>query len=269
MFLRKIVAFIKKDFLIQMSYRLHFILNWLGILIQVGIFYFIAKLFGKSTTLYLKEYGGEYFPFVLIGLAFSGYFMTALQSFATSIREEQMMGTLEATLLTPTKISTLIISLPCWDFIFASINIFIYLLLGICFLGVRLSNVDVFAVFIILLLTIISFSSIGMLSAAFIMVFKKGDPITWAIGMSSAFFGGAYFPITILPQKLKVISYFLPITYSLRSLRYALLQGYTYKMLLFDIATLLLFCIILLPLSIWAFKYAVRKAKLAGTLAYY
>jgi len=269
MFIRKIAAFIKKDFFIQMSYKFHFILSWLGILIQTGIFYFIAKLFGNSISPYLKEYGGEYFPFVLIGLAFSGYLLTALRSLSMTIREEQMMGTLEAILLAPTKIFTLVISLSCWDFIFASINIIIYLLLGTCFLGVKLSNVDIFAVFIILFLTIVSFISIGILSAAFIMVLKKGDPVTWAIGMSSAFFGGTYFPITILPQKLKAISYFLPITYSLRSLRHALLQGYSCRALLFDISILLLFCITLFPLSIWVFKYAVRKAKLAGTLAHY
>lgn len=269
MFFHKIAAFFKKDFLIEMSYRLQFILNLLGILINIGAFYFIAKLFDKAAAPYLQEYGGEYFPFVLIGLAFSGYFMTALRSLAASIREEQLMGTLEAIFLTPTKISTLVISLSCWDFIFSSINIFFCLLVGTVFLGVKFGNMDILAISIILLLTIVSLGSIGILSAAFIIVLKKGSPISWTIGMFSAFFGGAYFPITILPQKLKMISYFLPLTYSLRSLRHALLQGYTYKMLSLDIAMLSLFCIILLPLSIFSFKYAVRKAKIAGNLAHY
>jgi len=269
MFLRKIIAFIKKDFLIQASYKLQFILTWLGILVQVGVFYFISKLFGRADALYLKEYGGEYFSFVLVGIAFSGYFLTALRSLSVSIREEQMMGTLEAIILTPTKISTLIISLPCWSFIFGLINIFICLFLGVGFLGVKLSSIDIFAILTILALTVISLGSIGMLSAAFIVVLKKGDPIAWAIGAFSAFFGGAYFPIAILPQKLKLISYCLPITYSLRSLRYALLQGYSFKALLFDIIILSLFCIILAPLSIVVFKIAVRKAKVAGSLSHY
>ena len=269
MFLRKTIAFIKKDFLIQASYRLQFVLTWLGIVVQVWAFYFISKLFGKTDTLHLKEYGGEYFSFVLIGLAFSGYFLTALRSLSVTIREEQMMGTLEAIVLTPTKISTLIISLPCWGFIFTLINIFICLFLGICFFGAKLSSIDIFAVSIILILTVISLGSIGILSAAFIVVFKRGDPIAWAIGVFSAFFGGAYFPIAILPQKLKLISYCLPITYSLRSLRHALLQGYFFKALLFDIVILLLFCIILGPLSVAVFKKAIKKARVAGSLSHY
>lgn len=236
---------------------------------QLGMFYFIAKVLGQSATPYLKEYGGDYFSFVLIGLAFSGYFMFALRSLSFGIREEQMTGTLEAILLTPIKPETLIISLLSWDFIFASINILIYLLMGYYFLGVKFPHIDVFAVFIITVLTIISFTSLGIFSTAFIIIFKKGDPISWAISTFSAFFGGTYFPITILPQKLKAVSYFIPITYSLRSLRLALLQGYSLKALIFDIKMLSLFCVILFPLSVLAFKYAVRNVRLSGTLSHY
>jgi len=269
MFFRKIAAFIKKDFNIEISYKLNFILNWVNIVNQVVIFYFISKLFGRSPTSYLNEYGGDFFSFILVGLVLSGYFLIALRSLSMHIREEQMLGTLEAIFLTPTKASVLVISLVCWDFVIGLINAGIYLLVGIGFLRVKLSGVDFFAVSTILILTVVSFSSIGILSAAFTIVLKKGDPIAWTIGIISVFFGGAYFPINILPQKLKLISYCLPITYSLRSFRYVLLKGYSFKAVSSDLVILLLFCIILFPLSIWAFKFAVRKAKLAGTLAHY
>lgn len=269
MFFCKVAAFLKKNFLIEMSYRLQFILNLLSILIHIGSFYFIAKLFGKATVPYLKEYGGEYFPFVLIGIAFSGYFMTALRSLSSSIREEQMMGTLEAIFLTPTKTSTIVIALPCWDFLFSSINVLFYLLVGTVFLGVKFCRADILAVFIILVLTIITLSSIGIISAAFIIVLKRGNPISWVVGAFSTFFGGAYFPITILPDSLRAISYLLPITYTLRALRHALLQGYSFWMLLPDTLILFVFALILLPLSIFIFQYAVKKAKIYGSLAHY
>jgi len=125
------------------------------------------------------------------------------------------------------------------------------------------------AAFIILILTIISFSSIGIISTSFVMVFKRGDPISWLITTFSGFFGGVFFPVTILPKALRAISYLFPITYSLRSLRLAILQGYSLKLLLPDIIMLVFFCIILLPLSIWVFKYAVKKAKSDGSLTHY
>lgn len=269
MFFRKAMAFLKKDFSIQVSYKLSFSLIWVGILISVLTFYFIAKLLGKGANPYLLEYGGSYFPFVLIGIAFYTYLSTAMGTFSGTIRGEQVLGTLEAMLVTPTKIPTLIIGMSLWSFIFASVKVLVYLLFGAWFFGVNLANMNIFAAMIILILTIISFSSIGIISAAFVMVLKRGEPVGWIIATFSGLFGGVYFPITILPQGLRVISYILPITYSLRSLRHALLQGYSIRMLSSDIIVLLIFSLILLPLSISIFKYALRKAKIDGSLAHY
>jgi len=269
MFLRKVLAFVKRDFFIELSYRLHFILTWLNIFSSIAIPYFVAKLFGKGISPYLNEYGGQYFPFAFIGIAFSGYLTIALTSFSRNIRTEQMIGTLEAILLSPTSHAFLIISMSFWNFLFASISALIYFLFGIIFFHINFSNANILGACIPLILTIISFSCIGIISASFVMVFKKGDPISWTISIFSSFLGGAYFPIAVLPNSLQFVSRLLPLTYSLRSIRLALLQGYSCGMLIYDISVLLLFCFILLPLSLLIFKYAVKKAKKDGTLAYY
>jgi ABC-2 type transport system permease protein len=265
----KVFAFIKRDFLTELSYRLQFVLSWLGIFLSVLIFYYISRLFEKTESPYLTEYGGKYFPFVFIGIAFSGYLALALGSFSANIRREQLTGTLEAMLVTPTKLSTIIISISLWNFIFNSISILIYLLFGVCFFGIDLTGANFFSAAIILILTVLPLCSIGIISAAFIMVFKRGDPIVWFINLFSGLFGGVYFPIAILPDSLRIVSYFLPITYSLKALRYALLRGYSFKMLLPEIAVLFAFSIVLLPLSISIFKYATKKAKVAGSLTHY
>lgn len=267
--MRKAVAFIKKDFLNHISYKLDFFLGWLGILVQIITFYFISRLFGKEPGFYLRDYGGQYFPFVLIGIAFSGYLSNALKDFSNNIRQEQLMGTLEAMLATPTKFSTVITSMSLWSFIYASISVFIYLACGVLFFGLDLSQANFFGALVIFILTIFSFSGIGVLSASFIVVFKRGDPINWLISILSTLFGGVYFPISVLPEELQSAAYLFPITYSLRSLRHALLQGYAFKMLLPDIIVLFGFCVVFLPFSILVFKYAVKKAKIDGTLAHY
>ncbi|MDD5355411.1 MAG: ABC transporter permease [Candidatus Omnitrophica bacterium] len=267
--LRKMAAFIKKDFLIYTSYRFAFILNLLSIVFTMANFYFAAKIFGQGPVPYLKEYQTGYFSFVVIGLALSAYLYTALHSFSGNIRQEQIIGTLEAMLVTPTKTPIIIIALSLWDFIFTSITAVAYLLFGALFFKMDLSHMNLLAALIIIILTIICFSSIGMISASFIMVFKKGDPVDWLIAGFSGFFGGVFFPVELLPQAVRAVSYLIPITYSLRALRHALLQGYSCKVLMPDMGMLLLFCIILLPLGIWMFKYAVKRAKVDGSLAYY
>ncbi|HNW39779.1 MAG TPA: ABC transporter permease, partial [Candidatus Omnitrophota bacterium] len=174
-----------------------------------------------------------------------------------------------AMLMSPTRITVIVVGISLWDFIFTSVTAFISLLFGVLIFKIDLSQANFLGSLVILILTVISFSSIGIISAAFIIVLKKGNPINWIISGLSVFFGGVFFPAEMLPASLKLVSYFIPLTYSLRGLRHAIFQGYNLKMLMPDIAMLLLFCIVLFPLSIWVFKKAIDKAKVMGSLTYY
>lgn len=266
---RKIWAFLKRDFLMELSYKFAFFLNIAGIFISVVTFYFIAKIFGRGASPYLAEYGGEYFPFVLIGIAFSGYLSTALRSFASTIRQEQFLGTLEAMLVTPTKISTILLASALWDFLFSSVNVLIYLFFGMKFFGLNLFQPNFLLAGIILVLSIICFSGMGMISAGFIMIFKKGDPITWLISTFSALLGGVYFPIKVLPSVVQKFSTFIPVTYALHSLRLVLLQGAGLDKIIKDILILLVFAIVIFPIGVFLFKFAIKRAKIEGSLTHY
>lgn len=268
-FIKKSFAFIRRDFLIETSYRISFWVHWLGVLITVFTLYYISRLIGKQADSYLASYGGDYFSFVIIGVAAANYIGTSLSSFSTNISREQWSGTLEIMLSTPTKISTIVFSLSLYNFIFATLNVVIYLVIAVFFLGVNFSHANQFAALIILILTVISFSSIGIISASFIMLFKKGDPLIGLMSGLSWFLGGVYFPVAIFPKYLQAISYCLPITYSLRALRLSLLKGYSVSLLKADILILLCFCVVLLPLSLYIFKWSVKLAKKSGSLAFY
>ena len=93
------LAFIKRDLSRDLSYRLSFVMQLGGIFFNIAIFYFMARLFGSAVAPQLETYGGDYFSFVLIGLAFTGFMGLSLSNFAESIREGQVMGTLE--MMTP------------------------------------------------------------------------------------------------------------------------------------------------------------------------
>ncbi len=265
----KATAFIKRDLYWELSYRFSFAWEILGILFSVTMFYFIAKLFGPSALPYLEGYGVDYFPFVLLGIAFQTYFGTAMSAFSGAIAHGQITGTLEAMLVTPTPLVHILVYSSLWRFLEASREVFVYLLLGALLFRVNLGSVNLLSAIVICVLTILSFSCLGMLSASFILVFKRGDPVSFALGTLSALLGGVYYPITVLPDSLQTVSYFLPLTYALRGMRHAVLQGYSVIQLLPDILALLAFFVIMLPVSSYGFRYAMRRAKAAGTLAHY
>ncbi len=269
MFFRKMSAFIKRDFLIAKSYKLMFILNWGGIVITTLTFYFISKMFGTIVNPHVAKYGTDYFPFVIIGIAFSTYLYAAIASFSDSLRMEQVTGTLEMLLLTSTRVRELIIGMSLWSFIFASARVFGYILIGVLFFGLDVNNINIFASIVVLIFTIVSFSGIGILAAAIIMLLKKGLPIAWLVSTFASLFGGTYFPIEILPPPLKVISYSLPITYSLRAFRYTILKGYSLWEIRGDILVLIIYSIVLVPISILIFKIALKRTKINGSLTHY
>ncbi len=101
------------------------------------------------------------------------------------------------------------------------------------------------------------------------MVIKRGDPVTWIFTSLSWLLGGVIYPISILPDWLQKFSHLLPITYCLEGMRLALLKGLSTSALLPDISVLALFSVVLLPLSVGLFGYAVKRAKIEGSLTHY
>lgn len=269
MWFHRLAAFIKRDFQTEKSYRLAFIMRFGGIFLSTATFFFIAKLLGRGVSSYLKPYGGDYFSFVLIGIAFSGFLSVGLSTFSSSISSAQAQGTLEAMLVTPTKLTSVIILSSVWSFLFTSINVAVYLILGSLVFGADFTKANFPVALLVLILTIILFSAIGIISASFIMVFKRGDPINWIMGSVSSLVGGTFFPITVLPAWLQKISYVFPIYYALQAMRQALLMGYSFKALSFNIMVLAGMTVVIMPLSIWSFTYAVKQAKIDGSLATY
>lgn len=269
MIISKALAFIRKDLLIESSYKSAFVVGILSTFGWILTFYFIGELFGERMIPHLQPYGGKYFPFALLGIAFSTYLGAGLGSFSGQLRQEQMMGTMESLLVTPTRSSTILISMALWNFIFASFEVLIYLVLGVFVFGVDLSDTNLPAALLTLVLTIASFSSLGIISASFIMILKRGSPVNWVVSTISEVLGGVFFPIAILPAWVKIISYLLPITYSLRAMRLAVLKGHSIGDLALELSILFAFSIVLAPVSLMSFKYAVRRAKSDGSLSHY
>lgn len=268
-FLRVAQASLRRDTQSEVSYRFSFILQFVSIFFSVAVFYFVAQLLGDSVNPYLEPYGGDYFSFVLIGIAFGAYFGVGLSSFSKSLRSSQTTGTLEAMLSTPTRISTIILSSAQWNYLITTLRVLVYLLVGTLFLGVQLGDANYLAAFVVLILTVISFSSLGIIAAGFIMVLKRGDPVTWVFGTISNLLGGVYYPVSVMPEWMQTLAKLIPVTYALRAMRLALLQGASFSELKGDILALSVFCVVLLPLSLIVFGYAVRLARIDGSLTHY
>ncbi|HEY98251.1 MAG TPA: ABC transporter permease [Dehalococcoidia bacterium] len=262
-------AFIKRDFSQAISYRFSFMLQIGGVFFSVAIFYFLSELFGGAIAPQLEAYGGNYFSFVLIGLAFTGFLGLSLSSFATSIREGQVMGTLEIMLLSPTRLSTILICSSLWGYVMMIFRVVLYLVVGAFIFGADLGGANIGGALLIMLLSIASFTGFGVLSAALVLIVKKGDPVAIMLNGASSLLAGVFYPVAVLPDWLEPVSKVLPLTYALDSMRLAMLQGKSIYELRYDILVLLAFTLVLTPLSFLVFRRALKKAKMEGSLIQY
>ena len=267
--IKKPLIFLWRDIIEDTSYKLSFAMRIIGICSSTLVYFFLSKLCADVGTPYLAPYGGNYFSFVLIGVAFFSYLGVSVQSVSGSIREGQTLGTLEALLVTQTEIPTIIVSSSLYGFLWATAEVAAYLFLGVVVFGIDVRQANLAGALLILCLTIISFTSVGIMSASFVMVLKRGDPVAWIFTGLSALLGGLYYPVTVLPQWLQSIANLLPVTYALEGMRLSILKGYSLQQLLPNIAALIIFSCIMMPLSIITFGYAVKKAKRDGSLTQY
>jgi ABC-2 type transport system permease protein len=267
--LRTALAFIKKDVLITISYRFDFIMQIFSILVAVTTLYFLGNFVDSADLPFLKVYGGSYFGFLMIGIAFSDYAGISINSFSGNIRDGQLTGTLEIILASPTRLFMFLLSSSLWSYIYTSFRLVIYFLVGIMVFKLDVVKVDIPAALVVFLLSIVCFVAFGILMASVVLVVKRGESAFKAIVGISGIISGLLFPTDLLPPLLKKISLYIPFTYSYRGLRLSILEGYSMGQLSGDIVALCFFAILLTIISAIAFPYAVHRAKVKGSLAQY
>lgn len=268
-FLWKTAVLVRKDFFDELSYRLSFFMEAGSILFYSCTFFFVARIFDAGSSPYLAKYNGDYFSFVLIGLATANFMNISVNTFSELMRSEQSLGTLEFLVASPTPIYHVFFARLIWNFVHGFMHVFLYFIFGVSFLSAAYTYESIMVVPLVLILSLIAFNAIGMMSAAFLLAFKRGNPLNIFLGFATAFLGGVYFPVEVFPAALKTASAFIPLTYTARLLRDACMRGAGWAELSGDMITLALMCVILAPLGVFLFSAAMKKAKRDGTLSHY
>jgi len=256
-------AFFKRDLLTDLSYKFSFALQAVHVLLMIASYYFLARFMGD------KSPGGYApFPFMAVGIAVNGYMTTCLVCFTQAISGGQTTGTLKAALATPTSPTAFIGLSAIYPGVRAAVDAALYLA-GATAFGLSLGRVNVLAVAVLFILSTLAFSGVGILSATFTLVFKRGDPILWFFVSLSWLLGGVFYPVDSLPPLLRGLAQLLPITHALDGTRAAVLAGAALGEIAPQIGALATFAAIVLPVSLLAFRLGVQHAKKTGSLGHF
>jgi ABC-2 type transport system permease protein len=265
----KLPAFVRRDWRIALSYRAVFVADLLGLATQVIVFFFIAKLVDPGT---LPQYGGtvpSYLAFVSVGIVVNLTAGVLLYQVADSLRTEQLTGTFEALLSTPTSGATLQLGSVAYTLIIVPIRAAILLgAIALLFgLDLQLSGV---APALALLLCFLPFTwGLGLVSAAFVVTFRRGGNATGIVVTLLGLISGAVFPIALLPGVLRTIAEWNPFAIAIEGVRDALIGGTGWGPAGLDMLRLVPLAAAGLALGVICFRLAVARERRRGTLGQY
>jgi ABC-2 type transport system permease protein len=266
--MRSILAFIRRDALIAASYRTAMVLSVLSLLTVVVPLFFIARAIQPVVEGSIQSEGGQYFAFVVAGLATFQFVSTAVGAVPNAVALGIRNGTLELQLASPLRKHVLVLGYLGYPLLWSMARGICLLLAGAA-LGADFHFARLPFVLALWVLIALSYLPFGVLAAALILLLRTAGPLPNAVLAGSMFLGGVYYPTHVIPSWLGQLSGAIPLTYGLRPLRQLLLQGAPLPLAARDIALLALFTAALLAISVLAFGWALKQARRLGTLAQY
>jgi ABC-2 type transport system permease protein len=265
----KLPAFARRDFLIAWSYRFAFVSDALALFLQAFLFYFVGLLVDERK---LPEFGGSrvsYMEFVVIGIALAAFLQIGLGRVSAALRREQMIGTLESILVTPTSPSTIQLGSVVYDLIYVPLRTGIFLVLVAVGFGLDFNLAGLPPATLVVLFFVPFVWGLGLISAAGTLTFRGGAAgVGFAITLLTLS-SGAYFPLDLLPRWLEALALVNPMAIAIEGMREPLLGTVDWAETFQRLLVLAPMSAVSLAAGLVAFRLALGRERRQGTLGLY
>ena len=206
--------------------------------------------------------------FLFVGALGMGPIYAAGWFAAFTFKRDLDVGTLEPQWLAPTSPTTFVVGHAIWGFLINLAGAAVLLVAGVAVFGARLRPEVVFALPALALALIALLGFAYFIASAVLLMKEPGflvDVATFLLAAAS----GAYFPLTVLPTELRIVSLALPTTYAIDLLRVFALGTRPLLPVGVEYAALVASALILLPLGRAVFLATERRLRRTGALGHY
>jgi ABC-2 type transport system permease protein len=267
--LAKIPAFLRRDVLVALSYRAIFVSDLVGIAFMSTSFYFVGKMLDPRALPSFNGVRVSYIEFVLIGIVLGGFIQIGLARVTSALRNEQMTGTLESLLMTPTTPTTVQLGSATYDLVYVPIRTGIILGVAALGFGLDFQAGGVLPALLVLVLFIPFVWGLGLVGAGAVLTFKRGGGAIHIGSMTMMLTSGAYFPLQLFPSWLANVAEFNPMALALDGMRQGLLGGAGVSEVTSHLLLLAPMSAVSLALGALAFRLGLRREQRRGTLGLY
>ncbi|MGH7719676.1 MAG: ABC transporter permease [Gemmatimonadaceae bacterium] len=265
---RKILALVRASWLSATSYRMSMLLSVVGLMLTMLPLYYVATALQPTMAGAIRDEGGHYFSFLLIGTIVYTFIIPALSSVPGALGSGIATGTLEAMLSTPTSFPVLLTGLTGYGFLWTALRSGAALVVGVM-LGAQVVWGGALPSAGILVLILVAYIAIGMMDAALLLAFRVRTPIANGVLLLSGLLGGVYYPTDVIPSWIQRLSEAIPLTYGLRAVRRLMLEGAPVHEVTADLVALTAITLALLAAGTLMLAAALQHARRAGTLGQY
>jgi ABC-2 type transport system permease protein len=176
---------------------------------------------------------------------------------AIVITFEKRIGALERLLLAPLESRTILFGKALGSSLFGLIITFVITLFLIPIIGLSIKHL--FSFVLIIIFSGAAFSLLGILISVGVKEVFEAMTMSNFFRFPMIFLCGVFFPVSAMPYPLPVVSYLLPLTYTVDGLKHCLLEDEGTIPLSLDLLILLVFVIVLFSLSLFIFKKRIRQ----------
>ncbi len=174
--IRKLMAFFRRDFAIARGYRGALVLEAFEALFGVATYYYLSRFVQSPELTNALPAGSNYFAFALVGFAFFDYLNVSIDAFDTSLNEAMQNRTLEALLVTQTPLPLILAGSAIYPFVTLALRTCVYLAWAVLLFGFAPRSANWPGAAAVLLASVLAFSGLGVLSASYQILFKRGNP---------------------------------------------------------------------------------------------
>jgi ABC-2 type transport system permease protein len=256
--------FARKDFRLALTYRLSFVLGLFTAFYGMLTFFFVSRVVGHGSRVGSPD---DYFRFVVIGVTMSNLLRAAVMTAASNARRDQVEGTLEMLATQPISPFALALGWSALPMLESIVEGVVMLLIAIP-LGFSGFSPDWLSVLLVLAVSIPVFLAIGFIGAAFVLAIQQGVGVMGMAVAVMSLAGGAIFPVAVLPGSAGFLTTISPLTYTLKAMRGAMLDGQSPALLLNGpLGMVLIYAAVLIPIAAIVLSASFRFARSRGTLA--
>ena len=205
--------------------------------------------------------------YLVIGALMWGFLSVVFYTISESVSWERWEGTIEYTFMAPILRFTHLAGSCSFAILYSMMRMAIVLALMPLFFNVDLSNMNVVTTVVIMLVSSLSFLGLGLMAAVLpLMSTERGGHATFIIGSILMLISGVYYEVDVLPRWIQPLSRISPGTYTLRSMRAAIINNASLAERMPDLVILFAIGIVLIPLGLWVFHLGEIYAKKTGKL---